>query len=341
MRPLHEKYLFRFRKRQDTNCDKEGDGGGKQMSGESAAQDTDTIHPFTVSNDLMNDAPALRERMKAEGYLFFRQLIDREAIRAARQEILSLCAEAGWLKAGTDIADGIAAGGVAWTEPQPEYMAVYNRVQRGEHFHALAHDANLIALLDSLFGEPTLPHPRNIARIIFPQNTEFTTPSHQDYIHIQGTEETYTAWIPLGDCPVSLGSLVVLTGSNHDGILPVHRALGAGGVGIDTDSLSHTWAGSDFKLGDCLLFHSLTVHKALPNLSPDRIRLSVDFRYQPLSHPVTADSLLPHYAQVRWEEIYADWQSSRYQYYWQKLPIREAEKDPRVHAIRSAAGERV
>ena len=48
------------------------------------------------------------------------------------------------------------------------------------------------------------------------------------------------------------------------------------------------------------MFHSLTIHKSLPNQFPDRLRLSVDYRYQPLSHPVTEGSLLPHFNRLSW-----------------------------------------
>jgi hypothetical protein len=136
-----------------------------------------------------------------------------------------------------------------------------------------------------------------------------------------------------------MGSLAVLEGSHRAGILPVHRAHGAGGVGIDTAPLSHRWVGSGFEPGDVLVFHSLAVHKALPNLTADRIRLSVDFRYQPLSHPISEGSLQPHYAQVTWEQVYAGWKSDRFKYYWRELPIRHAEQDPRVLAVRAAASD--
>src|SRR5262245_16542802 len=168
------------------------------------------LRPFTVSNDALDDDDELRVRMAREGYLFFRGLIDPEATLEVRREILTLCAAAGWLADGTDLMEGIAAPGVAYVEPEPGFMVVYNQVMKNEPFHSLAHAPGLLAMLRTLFGEAALAHPRNIARIIFPQNTQFTTPSHQDYIHIQGTEETYTAWIPLGDCPAALGGLIVL-----------------------------------------------------------------------------------------------------------------------------------
>jgi hypothetical protein len=296
--------------------------------------------PFRESNDAIGVAAELRDRMAEDGYLFFRGLVARESILAARRDILDCCAEAGWLKPGTPVPDGIAAEGVAWTEPQPGFMAVYNRLQRSEAFHSLAHDPALVSMLKRLFGEPVLPHPRNIARIIFPQNTLHTTPAHQDFIHVQGTPETYTAWIPLGDCPRPLGSLVVLAGSHRAGILPVHQAYGAGGVGIDTEELALRWVGGDFQLGDAVVFHSLAVHKALANLTLDRIRLSVDYRYQPLSHPVAEGSLLPHHAQVGWPEVYEGWRSDRYQYYWERLHVRRVGRDAGAEAVRAAAAAR-
>jgi len=306
-------------------------------SGEIAAPVDENTAPFLVSNEALEDGDELRRRMARDGYLFFQGLIPGEAVLATRAEILALCEAAGWLAEGTERREGIAAPDVCWVEPQPEFMQVYNRILCGEQFNAFSHAPTLLAMLEHLFGETPLPHPRNIARILFPHNTAFTTPAHQDYIHIQGTKETYTAWIPLGDCPRDLGSLIVLAGSHQGEILPVHKALGAGGVGIATEALPFQWTGSDFALGDVLLFHSMTVHKALPNLSADRIRLSVDFRYQPLSHPIEANSLEPHYQQLAWEAIYQDWKSARYQYYWKSLPIRLAERDQRVTEIRQAA----
>jgi len=295
------------------------------------------LQPFTVSNDLLHDGDGLRARMEREGYLFFRGLIPKEEIAAARKEILAHCAAAGWLAEGTDMIEGFAHPDVKWVEPQPAFMEVYNEVLKGEAFNALALNAPLMAMLETLFGEQPLAHPRNIARIIFPENTLYTTPSHQDYIHIQGTPDTYTAWIPLSDCPQSLGSLAVLAGSHKAGVLPVHSAYGAGGLGIDTESLPYTWVGSDFACGDVVVFHSLTVHRALPNVIPGRLRLSVDYRYQPLSHPVHESSMLPHYARLTWDEIYADWKDDRNQYYWRDLPLTYAELDPEVMEIRSAA----
>ncbi len=80
-----------------------------------------------------------------------------------------------------------------------------------------------------------------------------------------------------------------------------------------------------------LFFHSHTVHKALPNDSPDRLRLSVDFRYQSAAEPVCDQALEPHLMQVGWEQVYAGWKSDRFQYYWKDLPLTVVEWTPEYH----------
>lgn len=288
--------------------------------------------PFLESNDALGHPEALRARMQRDGYLFFRGLIDAAVIREVRRDILVLCQEAGWLAAGAALRDGIAAPGERRVEPEPEYMAVYDQVMRLESFHALPHDPAMLAMYRELLGEAVLVHPRNIARIIFPQNTKFTTPAHQDFIHIQGTPETFTSWIPLGDCPREFGSLSILAGSHRHGLLPTHAAYGAGGRGVDTGALGLVWAAGDFREGDFVVFHSHAVHRALDNTTSDHLRLSVDCRYQAASQPVVEGSLLPHFARLGWDEIYAGWHSDCYQYYWRKLPLNVVPFDRGLYA---------
>ena len=101
---------------------------------------------------------------------------------------------------------------------------------------------------------------------------------------------------------------MVLRGSHKQGLYRVHDAQGAGGMGIDTDKLEYGWQTIDYKVGDLLLFHSHTVHKALPNVSGDQIRISADYRYSALSKPIVPDGLEPHFGRLTWDEIYEGWQ---------------------------------
>lgn len=285
------------------------------------------IKPFTVSNPLIEDAEELREQARQDGYLYFRGLIDAESILNLRRDFLEICHRHGWVEGGENLMDAIRTS-TPFMEGDDGYWPVLDKFQRLESFHAFAHHPAILDVCDKLFGEKTLVHPRNIGRIMFPENTKYTTPAHQDYIHIRGTEDTYTGWIPLGTCPEELGGLSVLAGSHRFGIFPVKPALGAGGLGIDTTPLEADgleWVTGDFALGDALFFHSHTVHKALPNQTADRIRLSVDYRYQGGSKPVTEGSLLPHFNRMGWDEIYAGWHSTKYQYYWNAFALNRVE----------------
>ena len=247
---------------------------------------------FEDATPLLSDIPALRQRMDTDGFLFFRGLVPRGAILDLREQILLICQRNGWLDADAPLMDGIISPaahemetfcGVGVTQ------AAYADVYRLEAFHRLAHHAAIAAPLQALMGEPVLPHPRNIARLMFPTAANAPTPPHQDHIHIQGTQAVYTCWLPLGDCSQTLGGLSLMRGSHRVGILPVRVSEGAGGRVVILDGLADDWVTGDFAAGDALLFHSLTVHKSLPNQYPDRLRLSVDYRYQPLTLPIEAN----------------------------------------------------
>ena len=281
------------------------------------------IEPFTVSNELINQPEHLQKLAQQDGYLYFKGLIDADSIHKLRRDFLEICHRHGWAQGGDNLMDGIRTGG-PYMEGDEGYWPVLDEFQSLESFHAFAHHPSIIDMCDKLFGEKTLVHPRNIGRIMFPENTKYTTPAHQDFIHIRGTEETFTAWIPLGDCPTNLGGLTVLVGSHRYGIYPVKPAFGAGGLGIDTEPLEAdglNWVSGDYEIGDAMFFHSHTVHKALPNQTSDKIRLSVDYRYQGGSQPVTEGSLLPHFNRMPWDEIYKGWSSKKYQYYWNDFEL--------------------
>lgn len=287
------------------------------------------MREFTVSNDLIGQPELLRERAENEGYLFFRGLLEAQPLLEVRRQILEVCAKHGWLEPGTEQVEGIAASGLVRVAGNAKFNRVYSDILRLEEFHALAHQPAITGIYETLFQEPVLVHPRNIARVIFPRAENFTTPAHQDYIHIQGTTNFWTTWFSLGDCPRSLGGLAVLEGSHHAGLFEMHPARGAGGLGIDTDELEYEWVSSEMKLGDVLMFNSHTVHKGLPNVSENKIRVSVDFRYQGVSQPVVEGSLLPHEKLLSWEEIYRGWNSPELQYYWRDLPTPIVEYRPK------------
>ena len=282
--------------------------------------------PFIESNDVRDDSDELRHRAARDGYLFLRNFVDKESILETRRDITAILKEVGWIDDGADPIEAITThpGLLSGT---PEFIPVYDAILKLESFNTLAHDAAIFELLERILGPDVLLQPSNIARVIFPNMLEHTTPAHQDFVHIQGTPDVWTAWLPLGDCLHEQGGLSVLTGSHKAGVLPVSRSLGAGGLRTHFEAIDGEWVSSPFNLGDVLFFHSQTVHKGLPNRSGNRIRLSVDYRYQRASDPVMEKVLTPHQNRLSWAEVYAGWKSDRYQYHWAKFTLKPVPKE--------------
>jgi ectoine hydroxylase-related dioxygenase (phytanoyl-CoA dioxygenase family) len=254
--------------------------------------------PFRDSSSLVNDAEKLRARMAEDGFLFMRAVAPKEDVLNARRDVLNLCKDAGWIDAN-DLMSGKWSGAGPFTEGDPAYMKVYQHILKLKSFHELpAHPVFMDLMAEVLDGEVLL-HNRRIGRVTFPNNTTQTTAAHQDYHYIRGTSDTYTIWLPLGDCPISLGGLAVLRGSHKAGLIEhrMHAEKKYAGHGLDDDQLppETEWQATDFQIGDFLVFHSYTIHKALPNLTKDRLRLSIDNRYQRKNESIEPGSMGTHY----------------------------------------------
>ena len=289
------------------------------------------LKELRVSNDAMNDPEELRHRISEEGYLFFKRLQNPDKLWALRREMLTTMQEGGWLVADTDPMDGIADISTQCTEGDPEYTNVYHEVYKLEAFHRSGHWHEVVDMVEKIVGREVLPHPQKIARLWFPKYTAHTTPIHQDFVHFQGNFQTYTCWAPVGDCPIELGGLAVLPGSHKvNKVMEHHFSLGAGSLCVNTDELSGEWHSTNYEVGDTLIFTALTVHKALPNLTEDRLRVSLDNRYQAVDDPVAEHMLEPHlnlFNSLTWEHVYRNWESDELQYYWKDLDLTVLPKD--------------
>lgn len=260
------------------------------------------------STPLQGDAIALRARLVEDGYVFFRGLLPTADVMSVRSEVWQALDAAGWLAAGSTTDTPIPTDR-AVREAAPGYFDAYTGIQRSQLFHELAHHPALLSLMGALFEEPLLVHPRKIARTSLPQDDEYTRP-HQDFRLIQGTVDSLTSWLPLGDCPASLGGLRVLQGSHQQGLVDADQGVGPGGLEIPVDDDDPAWRTTDYRAGDVIVFTSLTVHGALRN-NEHCLRFSADFRYQPALDPVLVHSLDPHYlpAVPDWDELTAGWTS--------------------------------
>jgi hypothetical protein len=211
----------------------------------------------------------------------------KEKVLNLRRVMLTICAEAGWVDTKNhDLMEGKWSGVGPFGEGDKEYMAIYKKIVNHPVFNELPEDPFYFDLIGKLVESPVMMHRMHIGRVSFPRNTTQTTPAHQDWQYIGGTPNTYTVWSPIGDTPLEVGGIKVLRGSHRNGFLehsvdPVQKFAG---MGLTRDDLEQTggdeWHASDYTTGDCVIFHSHTVHGAVPNVSGDTLRLSVDNRYQ-------------------------------------------------------------
>ena len=264
----------------------------------------------------------LREEISSRGYALVRGLLPREAVSSVLKDVTRVLADAGWLRSGHDPVERAAHVEAACGDPDPNFKRVYQQVFNLESFHALPHHSSLRDAMKMLSGEYLLVHPKPIGRLIFPNCERLVTHAHQDYEFMGGDPDFYTAWIPLHDCPVEVGPLRILEGSHRHGIQNHDReGLHVPEIPI-ASAIGEEWVGGNVNAGDVLIFHSLTVHAASPNLS-NQMRLSLDCRFQDAQRVLNPSNLVfAGESGKSWEKTYAEWKSDELKYYWKRIPLR-------------------
>jgi ectoine hydroxylase-related dioxygenase (phytanoyl-CoA dioxygenase family) len=275
----------------------------------------DEIQRDSLSPAILKEALALR------GYALVRQLISKSDVELVLADVSDVLFRAGWLRSDRSPLDRIPAEGAAFGDPDPLFKRTYQEVFNLELFHALPHHPALKKVMQMIAGDQVLVHPKPIGRLIFPRCERLVTHAHQDYEFMGGDPEFYTVWIPLHDCPIETGPLRILEGSHRYGIQEHEKEnLHVPEIPLDVVS-GDEWVEGQVNAGDVLIFHSLTVHAAAPNVS-GRMRISLDCRFQDARRTLHPSNLVfAGESGKSWEKTYAGWESDNLQYYWRKLPL--------------------
>jgi hypothetical protein len=264
------------------------------------------------------DPAALRARLAEDGYLYVPGLLDREAVRAARRELLEVVQAHGGLDPEYDLDAGIVRAGVrelGLTQDYPMRSERMRSVLQGERMLGFC-----AGLLDGAARSYDFIWLRAQAR-----SSQATHP-HCDLVFMgRGTTDVLTCWTPFGDIPLGGGGLLILEGSHRAS--PVRLAgylaqdvdaycengpnaeavrTGAmhwehwqepapgkdwgGEITDDAVALREDWGGRwltapEYRMGDVLLFTMRTVHAGTDN-ETRALRLSTDSRYQRADAPV-------------------------------------------------------
>lgn len=234
-----------------------------------------TAEELVDSSRLLREPVALRARLAEDGYAFFRGLLDPGEIRSVGSGILGQLQAAGWTEAGCDPVTARPVQPVRAVRMADLFgTRTYTRIVLNPRLNRVAYRSRLADVMRDILGPLAFCYPLRIPRIVYPTSLAPHQPGsyvHKDYRSVQ---DMFTCWVPFVEVPPRLGGLALLPGSQRtDRVAP--KPLG---------QLPDGWLTTDYEPGDVLVFHCLTTHAALPNLS-DRMRFSVEYRWQFADQP--------------------------------------------------------
>lgn len=237
---------------------------------------------------------SLRERLATDGYLYLARHLPREDVMAARRAVFSRLFEVGELKAPAEA--GIHSGTSRRRTMHPDLGVFWRSVAETWALRRVTHSAVLHGTMSALFGEPAVAQDFLFLR---PANRAKFTHVHCDSgFFTRCTDAVLTCWIALGDISLDCGPLFIVEGSHRfEDVIAAQRdfdvardsgrraALPQSPVQLLHERQTRMLTG-DFNAGDILVFPMFTLHGALDNTSEEnRVRLSVDVRYQPATAP--------------------------------------------------------
>jgi Phytanoyl-CoA dioxygenase (PhyH) len=276
------------------------------------------MKPFHDIDASQLDSGSLKDELDSRGYVLIRKLLPIDDIDNLLREIVQILSGEDWLLPNPHLMERMANPKAACGDSDSAFKTVYEQIFNLEAFHAFTHHAKLREVMRLLVGPKLLVHPKPIARLIFPNCDRFLIQAHQDHLAIGGDAHCFTAWFPLHDCPVELGPLQVLEGSNHFGLQAADPGTG---MIAKNDARGREWVGGPINAGDVLIFHGLTVHSASPNTS-SQLRISMDCRFQDYSRALNpANFVFPGSDDRSWESTYANWRSDDLKYFWKHVPL--------------------
>ena len=248
----------------------------------------EVLEEFEISNPYLHDADCLNRRFHQDGYLFFRGVLDPKEVEQVKREFVQILQEQGVVQRG--------CSEPVWTGLSLEHIDD-TPLYRLSSYDDILESATTMGLLERLFQGPVFRYRNTDIRFALPNDERHLTPPHQDHFFVRESDQFRTAWVPLMSIGVDAGPLAIAKHSHRMGLLDhvEHETAysyifrGRKQRGVPMDRLQGPWLTTEYAPGDLLLFHSLSVHRALPNRS-GRIRLSLDGRFQLLASPRTWQS---------------------------------------------------
>jgi Phytanoyl-CoA dioxygenase (PhyH) len=249
------------------------------------------VDELADSAGLLGDPARLRNRLAADGYLFFRGLLAAERIRAAGDAVRQRLRSGGW----TD-GDGTPSSRPRAPDPRDALRdPAFRAALLSAEFNQIPYLAPLRSTIRAVLGPLAFSYPVKVLRAVYPERPGAVARGryvHYDYA-VGGGQDMLTTWLPLMDIPVRLGGLAVQPGGQHRPPQRPRQLTGA----------EPGWATTSYRPGDAIVFHCLTPHAALPNTA-SALRISGDFRWQLPTTPAPSEMVLGPARVARQHELY-------------------------------------
>ena len=244
-------------------------------------KDLAPFHEVRIGTD---DPADIRRSFDENGYLFFKNVLDRDLVLEAKAQLTGALRAQGFVR--EDSTDPVVRPGTTAIEIDSDPL------------HDLKSPEELMAspalqlAVDLAYGEKGYIARSLGIRYSMPTDEAYLTPAHQDYFYIRETDEFRMIWIPVMDIDIVNGGLTIAAGSHKHGLMEHVEAEGVYSYslkgrtqkGVTPDNIHGVWTSSPFEMGDLLMFHSCVVHRALPNTS-DLVRLSLNAITYPARSP--------------------------------------------------------
>lgn len=224
------------------------------------------------SNAVLDDLTAMNALYEEQGYLLFRDVLDKGTVRRALKRMMVVAARNGIIEPDTE-------------EPVWTGREVDNALESSTEFAGvckeLIQDPKNVPVFEKILGEPFCQVPITQYRAYAP-HYPLSLP-HQEGFQSPGVMGYRPIWMPLVDIDESMGGLTLALGVHKRGF--VHNMNKPPLFPIAADSVpADAWATADYHPGDVLVIHPCTPHIGLYNRS-NKVRFSIDTRVQSARNP--------------------------------------------------------
>ena len=230
-------------------------------------------------NHLIGNLPALQQALDRDGYWFFRDVLDKDAVARFRKIYTDELEAVGAID---PVGDTSTAGSVRPGRGQPSIdvnLISGMPFSRSSVWRSFVEDKPIHDFLVRLLGEEPFWKPSAVYRTTPPRPESAAnriTGYHQDGPSNPGIE-FITMWVPIAEIDRDVGGIIFAEGLtdhvNRHRIDEHGSNKGIAPENLPAERLRHT----TYRPGDALFLNCWTPHSGLTNIS-DRFRLSLDQR---------------------------------------------------------------